>query len=122
MARKRLDEQNVIDLKTKRSSNYRVWDIGTDAERGLHVLVQPSGTRTYRVTYRAEGSQKEHSMRLGRVGDMTLAEKLATRHTRLARLGAKARTPRLMIRSRRVASLSVSRCGPSGSSKAVRSV
>ena len=51
-----------------------VWDAGTDAQRGLGILVSPTGTRSYRVVYYFPGSPKPHSMHLGRVGEITLAE------------------------------------------------
>ncbi len=72
MPRKRLTEQNVISLPTKRTA-YRVWDAGSDKVNGLHVLVQKSGTRSYRVNYRFPGSPKEQVVQLGRVGEITLS-------------------------------------------------
>jgi integrase len=71
--RKRLTETSVLSLPVKRAA-YRVWDAGTDAARGLHVLVQPTGTRTFRVMWRYPGSSMDRNTKLGRVGDMTLDE------------------------------------------------
>ena len=48
-----------------------VWDKGV---KGLHVLVNPKGTRTYRSLYYKPGSSKPHSRSLGRVGVMALEE------------------------------------------------
>jgi integrase len=70
---KRLTEENVLKLPVKRHQ-YMAWDYGTDAARGLGVLVSPSGTRSYRVVFYYPGSSKPHSMHLGRVGEMALAE------------------------------------------------
>jgi integrase len=70
---KRFDEDNVLTLKTKRHQ-YMAWDTGTDAARGLGILISPTGTRSYRVVFYFPGSSKPHSMHLGRVGEMTLAE------------------------------------------------
>ena len=71
--RKRLTEKSVFNLATA-SSQYRVWDTGPNAARGLFVLIQPSGTRTYHVLYRFKGGTKEHTLSLGRVGEITLEE------------------------------------------------
>ncbi len=43
--RKALTEDNVLKLRVKRAQ-YRVWDAGTDAARGLGVLVSPAGAKT----------------------------------------------------------------------------
>lgn len=67
MPRARLTETSVLRLKCK-PKPYRVYDYGSDAIRGLEVLVQPSGTRTYRVT------TKSGTKKVGRVGELTLAE------------------------------------------------
>jgi integrase len=71
--RKRFDEENVLRLPVKRRQ-YMVWDAGTNAVRGLGILVSPTGTRSYRVVYYFTGSPKPHSMHLGRVGEVTLDE------------------------------------------------
>lgn len=71
--RKRLDERSVLNLGTRRRA-YRVWDVGPDAARGLHILVQPTGTRSYRVRYRFKGSPTEHNLLIGRVGVVSLEE------------------------------------------------
>ena len=51
-----------------------VWDEGTGAARGLHVLVSPAGAKTYRSIFYFPGSAKPHSRKLGRVGELSLAE------------------------------------------------
>lgn len=71
---KRLTDDNVLKLPVKRRRQYMAWDAGTDAARGLGVLISPTGTRSYRVVYYFPGDSKPHSMHLGRVGEMTLAE------------------------------------------------
>jgi integrase len=71
--RKRLNEDNVVTLPAKRRP-YMAWDTGTEAARGLGVLVSPTGTRSYRVVYRYKGTTKLHGKGLGRVGIVTLAE------------------------------------------------
>jgi integrase len=71
---KRLTEQTVQKLPVKRRKQYMAWDVGTDAARGLGVLISPTGTKSYRVVFYYPGSSKPHSMHLGRVGEMTLAE------------------------------------------------
>lgn len=55
MPRKRLREQNVLSLTVGgKGTACRWWDIGTEAVRGLHVLVQKqTGTR---ITLRPIGS------------------------------------------------------------------
>jgi integrase len=79
---KRFDEDNVLTLPAKRRQ-YMAWDTGTDAARGLGILISPTGTRSYRVVYYFPGSSKPHSMHLGRVGEMTLAD--ARKRARAAR-------------------------------------
>jgi integrase len=69
--RKKLTEANVLTLPVAKRP-YRVWDSGTGAARGLHILVQPTGTRTYRVTYQVGGGKR--AIALGRVGVTTLEE------------------------------------------------
>ena len=71
--RKRLTEDNVLGVPTRRTP-YRVWDSGSHAARGLFVLVQPSGTRAYHVSFRFDGATKEHTMALGRVGEIALED------------------------------------------------
>ena len=65
-----LDEDTAQHLPCKRKQ-YMVWDKGV---KGLHVLVNPKGTRTYRSLYYKPGSSKPHSRSLGRVGVMALEE------------------------------------------------
>jgi integrase len=70
---KKLTEDNVARLPV-RKAQYRVWDEGTDAARGLCVLVSPKGAKSYRSTYYFPGSSKPHNRTLGRVGEMTLVK------------------------------------------------
>jgi integrase len=79
---KKLTEENVLKLPVKRRPYY-AWDSGTDAARGLGVLVLPTGTRSFRCVYYYPGSGKPHSMHLGRVGEMSLAD--ARKRTQAAR-------------------------------------
>jgi integrase len=79
---KQLTEASVLTLPVKRRQ-HMAWDTGTAAARGLGVLISPSGTRSYRVTYYFPGSAKGYSMHLGRVGEMSLAD--ARTKARLAR-------------------------------------
>ena len=72
--RKALTEVNVAKLRPDRTKQYSVWDSGTDAVRGLSVLVSPAGARSYRSTYYFPDSPKPHSRHLGRVGEMTLTK------------------------------------------------
>ena len=72
--RKHLTEDNVLKLPVKRRAQYMVWDEGTDAARGLHILVSPAGAKTYRSLFYFPGSPKPHSRKLGRVGEISLAE------------------------------------------------
>jgi integrase len=69
--RKRLTEKNVLTLPARKKP-YRVWDAGTGAASGLQVLVQPSGTKRYRVQYSLHG--KGAAMKLKRVEHTTLKE------------------------------------------------
>ena len=95
MPRKRLTEQNVLSLTASgKVTACRWWDIGTDAVRGLHVLVQKqSGTRTYIVAYRFPGSPKDRYMKLGRVGEVTL-EEVRTKALAVRRAAAKGDDPK----------------------------
>lgn len=68
---KHFTEDNVLTLPVKKKP-YRIWDSGTGAARGLHILIQPSGTKTYRVQYRRNG--KGAAKKLKRVEAMTLEE------------------------------------------------
>jgi integrase len=79
---KRFTEESVEALPIKRRQ-HMAWDSGPDAARGLGILISPSGSRSYRVTYYFPGSPKGHSMHLGRVGEMTLED--ARKQLRLAR-------------------------------------
>ena len=70
---KRFDDDNVLTLPVRRCA-YMAWDAGTDAVRGLGILISPKGTRSFRVIFYYPGSSKPHTMHLGRVGEVTLAE------------------------------------------------
>jgi integrase len=55
--------------------SYRVWDqFDRESVPGLHVLVQPSGTKSYRVLYKLNGQSFERSVQVGRVGEVTLKQ------------------------------------------------
>jgi hypothetical protein len=56
--RMKMTEDKVLKLPVKRGGQYMVWDEGTDAVRGLHVLVSPKGAKTYRSTFYFPGSPK----------------------------------------------------------------
>jgi integrase len=72
--RKRLNEANVLTLQLK-PKTYRVWDrFDRDSAPGLHALVQPSGTKSYRVIYKLDGQSLERSVQVGRVGEVTLKQ------------------------------------------------
>jgi integrase len=71
--RKRLTEENVRSLPL-RAGTYYVWDWGAaESARGLHIAIHPSAAKTYRVVYKFP-SGKQGAHKLGRVGEMTLAE------------------------------------------------
>jgi integrase len=86
--RKKFDEQNVLKLPAKRRQ-YHCWDEGTNSQRGLGILISPTGTRSYRCIFYYPGSSKPYSMHLGRVGEMSLAEarELAGKARKRAREG-----------------------------------
>jgi len=74
--RKHFTEDNVLRLPARRKQ-YLIWDEvsgkgGSDAARGLAILISPSGTKSYRAVYYYPGSSKPHWMSLGRVGEITL--------------------------------------------------
>ena len=72
--RKCLTEASVLTLQLK-SKPYRAWDNGhRELVPALSVLVQPSGTKSYRVTYRLQGQVLQRSLHLGRVGEISLAD------------------------------------------------
>jgi integrase len=81
--RKSFTERNVLQLSPKKGKQYMIWDEGTNAARGLAVLVSPTGTKSYRCVYYFPGSPKPHYKHLGRVGEMTLEQ--ARQLTRKAR-------------------------------------
>lgn len=66
MPRIRLTETNVLRLQC-RPKPYRVQDAGSGSVRGLHILIQPTGTRTYRC------DTQHGAVKLGRVEDLTLS-------------------------------------------------
>jgi integrase len=77
----------VLKLRPKKGKQFLVWDQGTDAARGLAILVSPTGTKSYRAVYYFPGSVKPHYVHLGRVGEITLEE--AREQTRRSRNQAK---------------------------------
>jgi integrase len=68
---KLLTEEIAQHLECNRNKQYFVWDKGV---KGLHVLVNKKGTRTYRSLWYYAGSSKPHSRSLGRVGVLDLEE------------------------------------------------
>ena len=69
--REHLTETKVRSLRVKAHQHF-VWDAGTGAARGLAVLVNPLGTKTYFVNYRLDG--RLTYKKLGRVGEIGLEE------------------------------------------------
>jgi integrase len=65
---KRLTAFDIRNLKP-RTKRYEVPDLGA---RGLYVVVQPSGKKTFAVRYRLNGEPKK--LTLGTLGALTLAE------------------------------------------------
>jgi len=62
-----------------RERQYLVWDGGSgrgagDVSRGLHVLVSPLGTKSYRSMFYFAGDSRSYTRHLGRVGEITLAQ------------------------------------------------
>lgn len=47
----RMTEANVAALRIDKAGSYLAWDHGTDAQRGLAVMVLPSGAETYYAYY-----------------------------------------------------------------------
>ena len=66
-------ESAVRSLPVKPYQHF-VWDAGRHSVRGLCVLVNPTGTKTYFVNYRFPGSKRLHYLKLGRVGELAIAE------------------------------------------------
>lgn len=89
--RKKLTEASVLTLPVHKTP-YRVWDVGTEAARGLHILIQPSGTKTYRAQY-IYPDGKSGAVKLGRVGQMTL-EEARTKTRQVRRLADNGEDPR----------------------------
>ncbi len=65
-----LTEARVAGLRVKAGA-YLTWDHGNDSQKGLAVMVQPSGVKTYTAFYNFP-KQPSKSMALGRAGEMTL--------------------------------------------------
>jgi len=84
--RKRLTPTSVLRLPVSERQHF-VWDAGTDAVRGLCVLVNPTGTKTFMVNYRFPGSPRLHYKSLGRVGEVSLEDARAA--ARAARKAAR---------------------------------
>jgi integrase len=72
-----LTDDKVAALPCKRKA-YFVWDCGgrggRSSVRGLHVHVQPTGTKTYRYSFRLKGWKSAASYKLGRWPGMSLME------------------------------------------------
>jgi integrase len=85
--RRHFTEDNVLTFKANKVKQFLIWDEGTDAARGLAILVSPTGTKSYRCVFYFPGSAKPQYMHIGRVGEMTLAD--ARKRCRDARALAK---------------------------------
>lgn len=66
--RRHFTNKNVASLPAK-SKQYRVWDQGTGASKGLHILVSPGGAKTWRSLFQFPGSNKSYSRKIGIVGE-----------------------------------------------------
>ena len=63
-----LTEYKVKSLKAK-SLRYKIFD---DLGKGLHLVIQPTGKKSWYMKYRIAG--KEKSLNLGRYPDVTVKE------------------------------------------------
>ena len=72
--RRHFTESSVLRLPVNKVKQHFVWDAGAGAARGLSILVNPTGTKTYFVNYRFPGSPTVHYKKLGRVGETRLEE------------------------------------------------
>lgn len=72
-SRANLTEHKVAALVSKRKP-YRIWDVGSQGVKGLHVLVSPAGTKLFRYSFRFAGAPSATAYALGRWPGMTLAE------------------------------------------------
>jgi Arm domain-containing DNA-binding protein len=69
-----LTDDKVAALPGKRK-DYLVWDAaGRASVRGLHVHVQPTGTKTFRYSFRFPRAKQATSYKLGRWPGMSLAD------------------------------------------------
>ena len=66
-----LTEARVAGLRVNKAGPYSVWDHGNDAQKGLTVMVQPSGVKTFTAFYNFP-KQPSKSMALGHAGETTL--------------------------------------------------
>lgn len=83
-----LTEDKVAALAPRRKP-YRVWDTGSNAVKGLHVLVSPAGTKLYRYSFRFNRAPQATAYALGRWPSVTLEEArtLAAAAAKLVRKG-----------------------------------
>lgn len=66
-----LTEARIAGLRINKAGPYWVWDHGNDAQRGLAVMVLPSGRKTYTAHFNYP-NQKTRSMAIGTVGEVSL--------------------------------------------------
>jgi hypothetical protein len=69
--RQKFTDKNVLTLKPIRGKQYLVWDTVT---RGLAILVNPAGSKSYRCVCQYPGDPKRFYKNIGRVGVVTLQE------------------------------------------------
>ena len=89
-----LTEEKVAALPAK-AKTYDVWDAGgRGAIRGLSLQVLPSGTKTYRYSFRFKGTPQAISYKLGRWPGLSLDE-ARKKAAAAERLVAKGQDPRI---------------------------
>ena len=89
-----LTEEKVAALPAKAKA-YDVWDAGgRGAVRGLGIQVLPSGTKTYRYSFRFKGTPQAISYKLGRWPGLSLDE-ARKKAAAAERLVAKGQDPRI---------------------------
>ena len=105
-----LTEEKVAALPAKAKA-YDVWDAGgRGAIRGLGIQVLPSGTKTYRYSFRFKGTPQAISYKLGRWPGLSLDE-ARKKAAAAERLVAKGQDPRIADPANSDASRTLSRPG-----------
>jgi Arm DNA-binding domain len=111
--RMHLTEEKIAALPAKAKA-YDVWDAGgRGAVRGLGVQVLPSGTKTYRDSFRFKGTPQAISYKLGRWPGLSLdeARKKAVAAERLSGWWRKGRILASLIQPTATTSRTLSRPG-----------